>query len=79
VKLKGQNKNGNPAHTARLVDERVPKRPASGFSQFVKDRHATGDFKGIKVTDSLKMISEEWKALSASEKKVGDIIASHFI
>lgn len=78
AKLKGTIKSGHPAHTTRLVDERLPKRPASAFSQFVKDRHATGDLKGIKVTDSMKVISEEWKALSAGEKKVGDTISSRF-
>ncbi len=37
---------------------------------FYKDRYATGDFKGLKAPEAARLAGREWKALSASEKKV---------
>lgn len=34
------------------------------------NRHASGDFKGISIPDSSKLIAAEWKALSEDEKTV---------
>jgi hypothetical protein len=59
-----------PAHSARLVDDRQPKGSVNSYSAFVRDRFASGDFKGISVPESSKLMSQEWKALSAGEKKV---------
>jgi hypothetical protein len=42
----------------------------SGYNVFIKDRHASGDFKGIKGTEAIGLIANEWKSLSAGEKKV---------
>jgi hypothetical protein len=75
TKLAGRFKS-SPAHTARLVDERQPKRPASAYALFVTERFATGDFKGILVREAGKIIGAEWKSLSASEKKVGGAATS---
>ncbi|KAF1911909.1 hypothetical protein BDU57DRAFT_524011 [Ampelomyces quisqualis] len=71
-KLSGLGKTGYSVHTARLVDERQPKRPANAYAIFVSERFATGDFKGIEIGPAGKIIGEEWKALSASEKKKYD-------
>ena len=53
-----------------IKDERAVKRPASSFIQFGVSRHASGDFKNIALGDRSKLISQEWKALDESEKKV---------
>jgi hypothetical protein len=42
----------------------------SPYNLFVRERHASADFKGIKPTEAIGLISSEWKALSAGEKKV---------
>jgi hypothetical protein len=66
--LKDKQK-ATPAHTEKIPDDRhVKKRTA--FSDFVKARYDTGDFKGIKASDAAPLIAAEWKALSATEKKV---------
>ena len=55
---------------AKIPDERVPKRPASPFAVFNTNRQASGDFNGIKLTEAVKLVGQEWKALSSSEKEV---------
>jgi hypothetical protein len=57
-------------HTAKLVDDRRIKRPVQPYTLFTTERHSSGDMKGILITDASKIIAAEWKALSASEKKV---------
>jgi hypothetical protein len=59
-----------PAHTTKLVDDRHPKGLTPTYTYFFTERMASGDFKGIKLQDYSKLIGEEWKALSAGEKKV---------
>ncbi|PVI07083.1 hypothetical protein DM02DRAFT_649027 [Periconia macrospinosa] len=53
----------------KLEDDRELKRPLNAFLRFSVDRRATNDFKKIPVGVSGKLVAEEWKALSASEKK----------
>lgn len=50
----------------KITDERMPKRPLSGFAQYLKAKSAgtTGP-----APARLKSLSEQWKTLSASEKK----------
>ncbi|KAK5116020.1 hypothetical protein LTR62_000476 [Meristemomyces frigidus] len=62
-----ENKRGPKTWTS-IVDERQVKRPTTSFSQFVVNRHASGDFKNIPTVDSMKLISQEWRTLSAEEK-----------
>jgi hypothetical protein len=45
-------------------------KKVSPYNVFLKDRHASGDFKGIKSTEAIGLIANEWKSLSAGEKKV---------
>ncbi len=59
-----------PAHTGKLHDDRLAKQPITSYICFSKDRWLSGDFKGIKNSEAAKLISKEWKALSAGEKKV---------
>jgi hypothetical protein len=58
-----------------IKDERLVKRPASQYIQFSINRQASGDFKNISIAERAKLISQEWKALNAGEKKVS---ALHF-
>ena len=60
----------HPSHTSKLIDERQPKHPGSPFTVFTKIRFASGDFKNIRVIEAIKLVANEWKALSADEKKV---------
>jgi len=70
-KLKGTLKATKyPAYTSKLVDDRAAKKPTSSFLVFLKERFASGDFKSINVVEAAKLIGNEWKALSANEKKV---------
>ena len=55
----------------QIKDERAVKRPASSYLQFSINRQASGDFRNIPVSQRAKLIGQEWKALSESEKKVG--------
>ncbi|KAH9870470.1 hypothetical protein IAQ61_005945 [Plenodomus lingam] len=68
-KLVNKRKSGHPARTEKLIDERVPKSPASAYIHFVTERFTSGDFKGIPVTEAAKLAANEWKALSAGEKQ----------
>ncbi|KAF1944516.1 hypothetical protein EJ02DRAFT_452379 [Clathrospora elynae] len=58
-----------PAHTNKLHDDRHVKQSPSAYILFLKDRYASGDFKGIKPTEATKLIGSEWLSLSSSEKK----------
>jgi hypothetical protein len=64
-------KSGAKLHdVSPIADPRLPKRAGNALSYFLKDRHASGDFKGIKIGDAGKLISQEWKTLPAGERKV---------
>lgn len=54
----------------QIQDERAVKRPLTPYIQFSVDRHASGDFRNIGIGERAKLIGQEWKALSESEKKV---------
>jgi hypothetical protein len=36
----------------------------------MKEKRASGDLKGMKITDSTNLLAQEWKQLSASDRKV---------
>ncbi|KXT03568.1 hypothetical protein AC578_10005 [Pseudocercospora eumusae] len=59
---------------AKIEDERVPKKPAGPFAVFTGSRRGSGDFKGIKMGDAAKLVAQEWKAMSSSEKEKYDKI-----
>lgn len=58
-----------------IRDDRQPKRPAVAFFQFLKDKWASGDFKGVQVPDAQKLAKVDYAALSAAEKKVSHLLA----
>lgn len=53
----------------KIVDERHVKQPIRPYPQFVSNRYASGDFKNMEFKNSVKLIAQEWKALTPEEKK----------
>jgi hypothetical protein len=68
VKLAGKYKS-MPAYTKPIKDDRIPKHPLNPFGRFLSERWASGDMKSMSVGDAGKLIGNEWKSLSAGEKK----------
>ena len=56
--------------SGQLQDHRQVKRQTGAFIYFYKERHASGDFKGLKVSESARLAGREWSALTPGEKKV---------
>lgn len=57
--------------TPRLIkDDRLPKLPKTAFLIFVTQRMATGDFKHLRVAESVPAIAQEWKSMNETEKQV---------
>ncbi|ORY06490.1 hypothetical protein BCR34DRAFT_490048 [Clohesyomyces aquaticus] len=72
-KLKAAPRAGkrlHPPNTTKIQDDRQVKRPLTAYTRFMVERMATGDLKSIGLAQSAKLVANEWKALSASEKKV---------
>jgi hypothetical protein len=65
AKLAGSKKVFN-----HIQDERLVRRPRMPFNYFLTDRFASGDMKHMKLGEVGALVSREWKALSAAEKKV---------
>lgn len=65
-----KTKGSRGAHTEQLKDDRLPKGPVQAYIIFTAERWASGDMKGLLARESGKVIAEEWKALTAGEKKV---------
>lgn len=63
-------KRHHPANTDHIPDDRRVKRPLTSYTFFFAERSSSSDFQGIAITEKAKLIAEEWKALSASEKQV---------
>jgi len=59
-----------PANTEKIVDGRHVKRQLTSYNLFFTERIQSGDFKGIIIADAARLIGQEFKALSAGEKKV---------
>lgn len=53
-----------------IKDDRLPKRPLSGYAQYSGERNASGDFKNISVAERGRLIGKEWRELGSSEKQV---------
>ncbi|GAB7348572.1 hypothetical protein MBLNU459_g6961t2 [Dothideomycetes sp. NU459] len=64
IKLGDNAKNLHPIH-----DERLVKNPVSSYILFYMDRLATKDFTHVRARDAAKLVTEEWKALTDSEKQ----------
>ncbi|KAF2842339.1 hypothetical protein M501DRAFT_998616 [Patellaria atrata CBS 101060] len=55
---------------ATIHDERALKTPPNPYARFASSRWDSGDMRHIPVTQASKLIAQEWKALSESEKNV---------
>lgn len=62
--------DGKKSQFAPIKDARLLKRPTSSYLQYHTERLASGDFRNVSTTQAARDISTEFKALSASEKKV---------
>ncbi|EMD61396.1 hypothetical protein COCSADRAFT_230930 [Bipolaris sorokiniana ND90Pr] len=58
-----------PSHTSKLHDPRHVKAALNPYALFFRDRHASGDLKGIAAPQASRLIGAEWKSLSESEKQ----------
>ena len=57
--------------TYRLIkDDRLVQRSRNSYSYFLKDRNDSGDLIGMTLVERARLIAQEWKKLSAAEKKV---------
>lgn len=65
-----KRKLNKPASYTLISDPRIPKKPANSYLHYVQEKLASGDFKGIKLSEAIVLISNEWKALSPSQKTV---------
>lgn len=54
----------------QLQDDRIPKRLRSEMALFAQDRWASGDLKGVKLTDAAKLLRSEFLELPEGERKV---------
>ncbi|MCJ1461660.1 hypothetical protein MMC07_000257 [Pseudocyphellaria aurata] len=54
---------------SKLDDERQVKKHLTGYIFFSTERHASGAYAGISLPERAKLLSQEWKALTAAEKK----------
>jgi len=71
-----QLKRKDPGHTwTAIQDARIPKRPRQAMSFFVKERHASGDLKGIGLAENGRLVAKEWTSLSPSERKTYEDLA----
>lgn len=70
ARLQLKRKTGKPRGYTPLKDDRIPKAVTQPYFMFAADRWASGDFKGVKVTDSGTIIRKEFNALSDIERKV---------
>ena len=61
---------GIKGYTRHIQDPRQVKKPCQPMTFFVKSRYETGDMVGIKPTEGIRQLSQEWKSLSESEKQV---------
>ncbi|KAH7114411.1 hypothetical protein B0J11DRAFT_135882 [Dendryphion nanum] len=68
-KLLPSKNNSSPPHTQIILDDRRTTRPLNAWVLYYRERVTSGDFKGIAVSESCKLISKEWKALTVGEKQ----------
>ncbi|OAG41695.1 hypothetical protein AYO21_04159 [Fonsecaea monophora] len=64
AKAAGKKKQYKP-----IQDDRSVRRPRNAYAFFFKERNDSGDLRGMTVGERGKLIGQEWKNLSSSEKK----------
>jgi predicted nucleic acid-binding Zn ribbon protein len=55
---------------SQIKDSRQPHPHIAATNIFIREKHATGDFKGIGFAEASAQLHREWKAMSEAEKKV---------
>jgi hypothetical protein len=69
--LNRQSKSsGSKKRIPRIQDDRLVRPVTSAYTYFFIERNASGDMNGMKVGEIGGLVGKEWKALSASSKKV---------
>ena len=53
-----------------IKDPRQVKKPMMARLEFMKERYDSGDMKGIKAVEAMKLIQREWDGLPDTQKKV---------
>lgn len=76
---RASKKAGGHKQFNHIQDSRLVKQPTSAYSYFLVERNASGDFSGMKIAEIGGLMGREWKALSASDKKVRDRLTSNHI
>jgi hypothetical protein len=72
-----QLKTKDPRHYwPQIQDHRQPKHPRAALNFFLKERFASGDLKGISMSENGRLVAKEFAALSPSERKAGDTSVS---
>jgi len=56
-----------------IEDSRMPTRNRNSFVYFIQDRQASGDFKGLRSADAVKLLGKEWAGMSADQQKASII------
>ena len=69
-KARAQLRRQTAGRWSKLRDERLVKGPKTAYILFHSQRFRSGDFRGTSASESSKLLGNEWKGLSASEKKV---------
>ncbi|KAA8566858.1 hypothetical protein EYC84_009957 [Monilinia fructicola] len=60
----------NKVSSPRIIkDDRAPKNRTLPLAIFVQERFRSGEFAGLKVTESVKRISDEYKELTPAQRK----------
>ncbi|KIX95597.1 uncharacterized protein Z520_08717 [Fonsecaea multimorphosa CBS 102226] len=60
---------GKKKHYRPIQDDRSVRRPGTAYLFFLKARNDSGDLRGMTVSERGKLVGQEWKNLSSSEKK----------
>ncbi|KAI1000010.1 hypothetical protein K3495_g8189 [Podosphaera aphanis] len=69
------NKRSKRRVYSLLPDNRRPKRPLTNFFCYMQERMNSDDMKGHNSTDAVKLIAEEFKSLSPTQRKKFDDMA----
>ncbi|KIX04261.1 uncharacterized protein Z518_07815 [Rhinocladiella mackenziei CBS 650.93] len=62
--------DGKKTTYSGIKDDRTVKLPVTAYAYFFQNRHASGDFKGVSIGEIGKLVGQEWKSLSSSEKQI---------
>lgn len=76
MKLDSKQRGSRSRKIPQIHDDRQVRRPRTSYLAFFQERYATGDFKGLKITEAAKLGGREWRALSATEQQASSTYAT---